>query len=431
MEEFKMDKYYWKKLDNVATFYASTTTTYNPNIYRLSIRLKEQINKDVLTVALNDTFLTIPSFRVKLRRGFFWYYFETNNDIPIIKEDSNFPSKMINTYDNNYFLFKVTYYEKRISVDFSHILTDGVGALQFLEMLVTEYIKLKHPKKVRQDIVDDVELLSPNEMDIDSFLQYTKMSKIDKKIIEERKIKSYIIKDKNNKNLTNLIIGTISVLELKKITKEKNTTITTYLVAILIYAIYHGYFKYGEDNHPISIAIPVNLRNYFPSYSMNNFFSTIIVSIDAYNNDYTFDDVLKSVSEQMKTELDKDILLKKFRVFVNLQSNIVLRFMPLFIKDILLRNIGRIISDRGSTTSLSNLGIVSVKEEIKDYINKVDMIAYTDSTLPLKVGICSFNDNLSISFSSTINDTEIERIFFTSLVNSGIKVKISASDREV
>jgi hypothetical protein len=425
-----MDKYDFKKLDNVATFYASITTTYNPNTYRLSIRLKEKVNPSILNMSLNNTLLAIPSFKVKLRRGLFWYYFESNNDEPIIKEDTNFPRTMINTFENNYFLFKVTYYEKRIDVDFSHILTDGTGALQFLEMLVTNYIKLRYPKKVRQDIVDDVELLSQNEMNIDSFLKYTKLNDNDKKVIEERKIKSYVLSNKIKNDLMNVIIGTISVSELKSITKEKDVTITTYLVSILIYSIYHGYFKYMEDDYPIEVAIPVNLRNYFPSYSMNNFFSTIIVSIDAYNNDYTFDDVLKSVSEQMKKELDKEVLFKKFKVFVNLQNNIILRFIPLFIKDILLRNISRVVSDRGSTTSFSNLGIVNVKDEIKDYIDKFDMIAYTDSTLPLKVGMCSFNDILSISFSTTMNDTEIERIFFTTLTSLGIKVKVSASNKE-
>jgi NRPS condensation-like uncharacterized protein len=427
----KIYNYYWKILDNVATFYASTSTNQNPNIYRLSVKLKEKVKKETLSEALYNTLLIIPSFKVKLRRGFFWYYLEYNEGVPIVEEDKLFPTSIINNYINNYFLFKVTYFEKRINIDFSHILTDGVGALNFIEVLVTSYIKLRHPKKVRQSIVDDIELLSHNEMNDDSFLKYINLVNPDKKIIEEHKLESYRIRGYATRNLTNVIIGTMSVMEIKKITKEKSVTITTYLVAILIYSIYHSYYKYREENHPISIAIPVNLRNYFPSYSMNNFFSTITVSINAYDNDYTFDDVLNSVSEQIKRELDKDLLLKNFKFFIHLQNNIILRFIPLFIKDILLRNIGKIISDKGSTTSFSNLGIVSVKNEIKEYIDKVDMISYTDSSLPLKVGMCSFNDTLSITFSSTINDTEVEKIFFTTLVERGIKVKISACDKEV
>jgi NRPS condensation-like uncharacterized protein len=423
----KNDNYYWKVLDNVATFYASTTTNSNPNIYRLSIKLKEKVKSKILDDALHYTLIAVPSFNVKLRRGVFWYYLDYNNEKPIIREDDHFPHKMINNINNNYFLFRVTYFGKRINVDFSHILTDGVGALSFLEILVTNYLKLSHPKKIKQDLIAEPELLSLNEMNVDSFLKYSRISKSDRQIIKERSQKSYILINNNEMETINVIIGTISITSLKNITKQKNVTITAYLTATLIYAIYHSHFKYEETHDPIVIAIPVNLRNYFPSYSMNNFFSTILVGIDVMKQDYTFDDLLQIVTTKMKNELDTPILLEKFRVFVNLQKNIVLRFIPLFIKDILLKNISRIVSDHGSTTSLSNLGIVNIKDEIKEYIEKVDMIAYTDNILPIKVGMASFNDNLSISFSSVMNDTEIERLFFTFLTNQGIEVKITAS----
>ena len=42
------------------------------------------------------------------------------------------------------YLFRVRYYENRISVEFFHALTDGTGAIKFLSTLVGEYIKLKY-----------------------------------------------------------------------------------------------------------------------------------------------------------------------------------------------------------------------------------------------------------------------------------------------
>lgn len=164
---------------------------------------------------------------------------------------------------------------------------------------------------------------------------------------------------------------------------------------------------------------------------MNNFFSTINVNMDVVNKDYTFDEVIQTVSMKMKGELTADNLMERFGAFVRLKQNIILRFIPLFIKDILLKNIGKMISDRGSTTSFSNLGIVSLKDEIKVFVNKFDMIAYTDDSLSIKLGLCSFGDVLSISFSSIINSTELERTFFTTLVKQGLKVNISSSIGDV
>ncbi|MDD2470107.1 MAG: hypothetical protein PHI22_04190 [Bacilli bacterium] len=424
--------YYWNKLDNVGTLYASTSNASNPNIYRLSVKLKEKVKKETLVEALNDTLFTIPSFRVKLRKGFFWYYLEGNNATPIVEEDQRFPGTIINNFDNNYFLFKVTYFEKKINIDVSHILTDGTGALYFLETLVTNYLRIRHPKKIARDIVAGTELVSKNEMSVDSFIKYAKMKKEDQQIFKERNKKSYPIKGiKVNKGGANVIIGTISVSQLKEITKARQVTITAYLTAILIEAIYKENFKYAKSKSPISICIPVNLRNYFESYSMGNFFSTILVSVDAAKHNYSFDDILDIVSSKMKEELNKSVLLDKFRYFASLQQNIIFRFIPLIIKDILLIGISNIVGDRGATTTVSNLGVVDVKEEVKEYIDRFDMISYTDGVLPIKVGLCSFGDKLSISFSSVLADTEIQRYFFTYLSNQGLDIKLSSSINEI
>lgn len=423
--------FYWKKLDNVGVYYASTTTNSNPNIYRLSVRFKEKIKKDALDSAIDDTLLTIPTFNVKLRKGLFWYYLEHNSEQPIIMEDSNFPFSSINNFSNNYFLFKVTYFEKRINVDFSHILTDGTGALHFLETLVTNYLKIRHPKKIKQDIVVESELLSQNEMGVDSFLKYSKINSDDKKMLRERSEKSYDIKgQKNNRGSTSVIIGTVSVEQLKAITKPKQATITSFLTAALIYAIYEYDYKYTGSKDQIVICIPVNLRNYFPSYSMSNFFSTIMINVDVSKGANSFDEILKIVTSKMVEELNKDVLLKKFRTFVTLQKNIILRFIPLVIKDVLLRGISSMVSERGSTSTLSNLGIVRVGKELGEYIDKFDMIAYNDAQLPIKLGLCSFGDKLSISFSSIISSTEIERGFFTYLSSLGLDVTIASSINE-
>jgi NRPS condensation-like uncharacterized protein len=328
-------------------------------------------------------------------------------------------------------LFKVTYFEKRINVDFSHILTDGTGALHFLETLVTNYMKIKHPKKVKASIIVGSELVSKNEMSVDSFLKYSTTKKEERKIMKERSRKSYsIVGSRTNKEGTNVIMGTVSVKQLKAIAKAKNATITAYLTAVLIYAIYQENYKYRHSKDPIVICIPVNLRNYFPSYSMNNFFSTIMAGIDLAKRDYTFDEVLEIVSTKIKNELDQSVLLGKFKFFVSLQQNIILRFIPLVLKDILLRSISSVVSEHGSTSTLSNLGIVSVADEVKEYIDKFDLIAYNDATLPMKIGICSFEDKLSISFSSVITDTEIQKCFFTYLAEAGVDVSVSSSITE-
>lgn len=419
---------YWKKLDNFATFYASTTTAYNPNVYRLSVKLKSKIDKDILAKALNDTLIMVPSFNVKLRKGFFWYYLEYNKERPIIKEDDHFSFTIINTKENNYFLFKVTYFEKRINIDFCHVLTDGTGALSFLEALVTNYLQIRYPKKIKKDIIIGPELLTKNEMSMDSFLKYSTIKKEYKAVNKDHDDKSFIIHgDKLNKENTNVIIGTISVSQMKNIAKEKGVSITAYLASLLVYSIYEHNYKYTNSSEPISICIPVNLRNYFPSASLNNFFSTIIISIPVSKSVNTFEQILDIVSLKIKEELREDVLLSKFQFFVSLQQNIMLRVIPLFVKNLLLRSVYSVVSNRGATSAFSNLGIIKMSNEVNDYIDKFDVITYNDYSSPIKVGIVSFEDKLSIAFSSVIEDSEIQKGFFTVLSKNNIEVKIASS----
>ena len=49
-----------------------------------------------------------------------------------------------------------------------------------------------------------------------------------------------------------------------------------YLTAVLIYSIYEAnYLKARKNNtkKPIKVCIPVNLKKYFPSNTISNFFS--------------------------------------------------------------------------------------------------------------------------------------------------------------
>lgn len=65
--------------------------------------------------------------------------------------------------------------------------------------------------------------------------------------------------------------------------------------------------------------IPVNLRNYFPSRSMANFFGWIEISC-YFQPDTAFEDILRSVKEQFAKELSKDVIEAKLNDLVSLEK---------------------------------------------------------------------------------------------------------------
>ena len=89
----------------------------------------------------------MDGFNLRLRMGVFWYYFEDNpNPAPRVMQEDMGPCQYINPLLNREYLFRVLYYERRISLEVFHALTDGNGALMFLKELVYQYLRLVHPE---------------------------------------------------------------------------------------------------------------------------------------------------------------------------------------------------------------------------------------------------------------------------------------------
>ena len=70
----------WFKLDNAAKVFPSVTSKRRSNLFRLSFNLKEEIDPDALRQALVYTLNRFPSMKVKMKKGFFWYYLKPNNE---------------------------------------------------------------------------------------------------------------------------------------------------------------------------------------------------------------------------------------------------------------------------------------------------------------------------------------------------------------
>ena len=142
----------WDKLDNTAHLFPSIAGENMTNVYRISVTLKEDIQKEYLQQALDMVLPKFDGFNVRLRTGVFWYYFEENGKkAPRVTEETMFPCRFIQPNRNHNYLFRVTYYKKRINLEVFHVLTDGMGGINFLRELTYQYLRLVHPELGGQD----------------------------------------------------------------------------------------------------------------------------------------------------------------------------------------------------------------------------------------------------------------------------------------
>ena len=123
----------WDKLDNTAHVFPVIAGNEMTNVYRISVVLKEEVQQDLLQQALDIVLPKFEIFHVRLRQGIFWYYFEENvKRAPRVHEEETYPCRYIVQNKNRSYLFRVTYYKKRINLEVFHVLTDGMGGINFL-----------------------------------------------------------------------------------------------------------------------------------------------------------------------------------------------------------------------------------------------------------------------------------------------------------
>ena len=62
----------WSRLDNSAKIYPMLVNKKSQNIFRLSVTLKEKVDKNILLDALKMTLERFPVSKVRLLKGALW-----------------------------------------------------------------------------------------------------------------------------------------------------------------------------------------------------------------------------------------------------------------------------------------------------------------------------------------------------------------------
>ena len=211
-------------------------------------------------------------------------------------------------------------------------------------------------------------------------------------------------------------------------TQRYGATITEYLNAVLLQALL---IKQEEDHRihlrPVKIAMPVNLRRFFPSITLRNFITMIFPGVDPRLGEYTFEEIVVQVRNYMRYYLNEKLLRGDITTNAATQRNPFIRVVPLFIKDFVVRLFYTKVQDKNSSAGLTNMGVMKVPEGMKPYIERFDIYMGQPFSRRTNCAIISFEDILTVNFASSIVEADVERYFFRRLVRDGIHVKIESN----
>ena len=412
----------WDRLDNTAHLFPVIAGESMSNVYRISVTLSELIQPELLQKALDIVLPKFDGFNLRLCRGVFWYYFEENGKpAPRVREENTFPCRYIQQNKNHSYMFRVTYYKYRINLEVFHVLTDGMGGINFLKELTYQYLRLVHPE-LKEKVGDS--LNSDTSMNReDSFVKNYKKSA--SKGYQTKR--AYLIKGESlAPGEFGVMHGYMQIPQLKEVCHKYGVSINEYLVGVYIWSVYTECMKGMPSERAIRVAVPVNLRPYFNSITTKNFFVMVSAEFHPTKDIYTFEEVLGIVRESLRSQINRENLEKLFSYNVSNQMNAFARAVPLFMKNMAMRFVYT-TSALANTATVTNIGNITVDAEYQPYVEMFHAFLAMSKGQHLKGTICSYGSTLVFSFSSDLADVSVQRGFFRKIAADGIAVEIESN----
>ncbi len=422
---YQKNKDFWLTLDNAAKIYPAVLSDEFTAVFRISAILKDPVKIKHLLKAVHSIENRFPYFKVLLKKGFFWYYLE-HVDLPIpVEVDSNIPCRK---FQKGKLMFRILILKNRISIEFSHILTDGSGAFEFFKSLLMLYFK-----ECGATIPDDFnflhtdDIISVEEYE-DSYKRYFKENI--PTIVKQSKAfhLPYSLNPAPRFDVLNVIV---SLKEMKDKVAEKATSITIYLIAnylLILQEIHENLNRLSryKKNRCIRIEVPVNLRNIYPSRTMRNFSLFVMPQIDLRLGHYTFEEIIKTVHHQIHLETDEKLINKNIARNVGYEKKFFIRGIPLFLKSLILNYKFYSLGSSQYSGVLTNLGMMTFPSEINRHIDYFILTPPPpNKILKLSCGVMGFNDNLVLSFGNITRSKEFEQKFIKFLAGEGLKSKLT------
>ena len=408
----------WFPLDDSAKIYPMSLEHDNMSVFRISAYMVKDVVPELLQMALTFTIKRFPSFATTLKKGIFWHYLDTTKRRFVIHEENGAPCQPLKVSRSGSQSFRVVYYKNRISIEFFHVLTDGVGGMVFLKSLLAEYIRLTGIEILDKGDIWDINATPEAKETRNEFARVTHSKNIsgliNKRVLQ---MNGRLTRIKPNQ----IIHFNVNADKLKAKAKEYNTTVTIYLLALMFKTIKASTDSLSGD---VSIQLPVNMRKFYPSETLRNFamYCGIKMNIEDIDN-------ILELTKVIKLQLEEKANMEKMSEMITSANKLVksLRLIPLFIKLPIAKKMYGFLGDQAFTSTLSNLGVVNMPKDYEKHILSMDFILGTAPNNRAICGLVTFNNVTTLSISKMTKDPTFEEKFYELLTSEGLEVEVEGS----
>ena len=418
----------WMRLDNAALIFPAIRQRRWVNVFRVSATLTEPVDPELLQQAATELMHRFPSMYVRLKTGFFWYYLEEVPEPPRVREDYAFPLTLMQAKELRRCCLRVMYFQSRIAVEFFHSLTDGTGGMVYLKTLTARYLELKYGIRIpaEEGVLDWREEPKPEELE-DSFVRHTNGIPLN-----DREPDALRLGGSPAPNFLYLTTGVVPTRALLDAAHRCGATVTVFLAAVMEEAI----LRMQEEScpvrkrrRPVKVTVPINLRRLYGSRTLRNFVLALNPGVDPRMGDYSLEELCRVMAAQLAAEGTAQQMAGRIAANVTPQQNPVMKAVPLPIKSFVMR---LVYNKRGETKgciNLSNLGPVRVPAAMEPLVRRMEFIIGTQRSYPNNCSVASYGGETYISMIRNIRESELERRFFSRLVELEVPVTIESNEK--
>ena len=418
----------WYRLDTAALIFPAIARRDWSNGFRLSATLTEDVDPALLQKAADEMKERFPSFFVGLRKGFFWYYLEESPGDIAVQPDFAYPLTFMGRRELRRHCLRILYYKNRIAAEFFHALTDGHGGSVFLCSLTARYLELRYGLEIpKNDMVRSLtEPPEPEELE-DSFLKHAAPA-----AASRREAKSCHLRGTRERggyrHLTTGIVDTKALLEAAH---GCGVSVTAFLAAVMARSIMdmQDLKKRKKRQRPVKITIPVDLRRLFGSQTLRNFSLVLNIGADPRFGDYTLEELCRTMWHRLCADATRQNMAGMIAANVLPQQLTALRLAPVFLKDQVMDMVYRQSGEGGGSLCISNLGRMELPEPMRPLVRRLEFIIGPQRSYPNNCSVVSFGEKTCINMIRNIRESELERRFFSRLVELEVPVLIESNQR--
>ena len=395
-------------LDNSAIMHMATARKDHSNTFRIVYTLTEAVNPEILQSAIDSLTPRFPMIIAGIKSGFFHHKVVPADTPPkAVYEDECL--RTMSRREIRKCAVRFFYRERNIIAEFFHSLTDGYGGTVLMNTLVGEYFRIKY----KMDITTTDMLLDCSEQPLvkeerDDFFTFAGKTGEPVKHCKVYQIPGTRIA--GNKILTHT--GYYDTQSILNAAHRHNVSVTTFLCGIMMMAVMESHKRKTGENppRPVQVMVPINLRKLFPSRTLRNFSLYALPNISGKDMKKPFTEILADIKSQIKNQSSKERIKKTITTHTKAERNISI--LPLWMKDMGLRFVNDRFGECNSCISLSNLGDISLPEELRGFVKSMQLILTPRRKSPYNCGVVSFCGMMCITFSRICVESELAEIFF-------------------